>query len=83
MPRKTRRGGHLTLDRETQTALAIVNKSVREIVHEHLTPDEVQELCAIWKVEVTDNPANDAVSVYKEMESQPGLLYTMVKAALK
>jgi len=78
----TRRGGHLTLDNDTQTALSIVNKTVHQIVHQHLTLQELHALCAIWKVDVTGNRSKDAVRVYREMESQPGFLKTMYHHAL-
>jgi len=77
-----KRGGFLTLSGNAQTALSAVNKSVDDIVREHLTRDELDELCDIWNVEPTEGRTHDADRVLKRMHSQPTFVNHMAMLAL-
>jgi hypothetical protein len=81
MPR-TRRGGHLSLNGDAKKALGVVNKSVDDIVREHLTREELDELCAIWGVDASGERLYDADRVLKAMHSQPSFVNHMAMTAL-
>ena len=79
---RTRRGGFLSLSGDATKALAEVNKSVDDIVREHLTPNELDKLCHIWGVVSTGGRTHDADKVLKLMHSQPSFVNHMAMLAL-